>query len=41
MIVLVTGATGLIGKALVEQLLQKGHTVHYLTTSPKKNATDR
>ena len=36
MIVLVTGATGLIGKALVEQLLQKGHTVHYLTTSPKK-----
>lgn len=36
MVVLVTGATGLIGKALVKQLLQKGHTVHYLTTSSRK-----
>jgi len=36
MVVLVTGATGLIGKALVEQLLQKDYEVHYLTTSPHK-----
>ena len=36
MVVLVTGATGLIGKAVVEQLLQKNHEVHYLTTSSKK-----
>lgn len=36
MIVLVTGATGLIGKALVQQLLKKNHKVHYLTTSPQK-----
>lgn len=36
MVVLVTGATGLIGKALVEQLLQKDYEVHYLTTSAKK-----
>lgn len=36
MIVLITGATGLIGKALVEQLLKKNHKVHYLTTSPHK-----
>lgn len=39
MVVLVTGATGLIGKALVAQLLQKGHVVHYLTTSPNKLQT--
>lgn len=36
MVVLVTGATGLIGKALVDQLLKKNHKVHYLTTSPQK-----
>jgi uncharacterized protein (TIGR01777 family) len=36
MVVLVTGATGLIGKSLVAALLHKGHKVHYLTTSPKK-----
>ena len=36
MVVLVTGATGLIGKALVEQLLKKKYRVHYLTTSPQK-----
>lgn len=36
MVVLVTGATGLIGKALVNQLLKKNHKVHYLTTSPQK-----
>ena len=36
MVVLVTGATGLIGNALVNQLLKKNHKVHYLTTSPQK-----
>lgn len=34
--VLVTGATGLIGKELVSLLLQNGIIIHYLTTSPKK-----
>lgn len=34
--ILITGATGLIGKELVDLLLQNNHTVHYLTTSPKK-----
>lgn len=34
--VLVTGATGLIGKELVSLLLQNGITIHYLTTSSKK-----
>jgi len=34
--VLVTGATGLIGKELVSLLLQNGITIHYLTTSAKK-----
>lgn len=34
--VLVTGATGLIGKELTEVLLQNNHTVHYLTTSSLK-----
>nr|WP_294937430.1 TIGR01777 family oxidoreductase [uncultured Flavobacterium sp.] len=34
--VLVTGATGLIGKELVSLLLQNGITIHYLTTSLKK-----
>lgn len=34
--VLVTGATGLIGKELVSLLLQNGITIHYLTTSVKK-----
>lgn len=40
--ILITGATGLIGKELVELLLQNNHTVHYLTTSPEKikNATN-
>jgi uncharacterized protein (TIGR01777 family) len=34
--VLITGATGLIGKELVKLLLAKKHTVHYLTTSKSK-----
>lgn len=34
--VLITGATGLIGKELVSLLLQNGISVHYLTTSKKK-----
>lgn len=34
--ILVTGATGLIGKELVTLLLQNGVTVHYLTTSKNK-----
>lgn len=34
--VLVTGATGLIGKELVSLLLQNGVVIHYLTTSVKK-----
>lgn len=34
--ILITGATGLIGKQLVEVLLQHNHTIHYLTTSPQK-----
>jgi len=34
--ILITGATGLVGNALTFQLLQNGHSVHYLTTSKKK-----
>jgi hypothetical protein len=34
--VLVTGATGLIGKKLTDLLLKNNHTVHYLTTSSLK-----
>jgi uncharacterized protein (TIGR01777 family) len=34
--ILITGATGLIGKELVALLLAKKHTVHYLTTSKSK-----
>ena len=34
--VLITGATGLIGKELVALLLENNHVVHYLTTSPQK-----
>lgn len=30
--ILITGATGLVGKALVKALLKKGYAVHYLTT---------
>ncbi|WP_313804159.1 TIGR01777 family oxidoreductase [Flavobacterium sp.] len=34
--ILVTGATGLVGKELVSLLLQNGISVHYLTTSKRK-----
>ncbi|HPW97523.1 MAG TPA: TIGR01777 family oxidoreductase [Flavobacterium sp.] len=33
---LITGATGLIGTALVKQLHKNGHTINYLTTSKNK-----
>lgn len=36
MIILITGATGLIGSALSKKLLDKGYTIHYLTTSKNK-----
>lgn len=34
--ILVTGATGLIGQELVSLLLEKGHSINYLTTSVNK-----
>lgn len=34
--VLITGATGLVGKALVKKCLQNGFNVHYLTTRKSK-----
>jgi uncharacterized protein len=34
--ILVTGATGLIGTAVVNALLKKGYSIHYLTTSKDK-----
>ena len=33
---LITGATGLVGKALVKQCLAEGYTVHYLSTQKSK-----
>ena len=33
---LITGATGLVGKALVKQCLADGYTVHYLSTQKSK-----
>lgn len=36
MIILITGATGLIGKQLVAELLNQNHTLHYLTTQKSK-----
>lgn len=39
MIVLITGATGLIGQEIVRQFHEKGHIVHYLTTSKSKLQT--
>ena len=36
MTILITGATGLVGKELVSLLLQNGHSVHYLSTSKNK-----
>lgn len=37
--VLITGATGLIGKEIVKILHAKGVVIHFLTTSPKKIKT--
>lgn len=34
--ILITGATGFVGSALTKKLLEKGHQIHYLTTSEKK-----
>ena len=34
--ILITGATGLVGKALVKECLSKGFNIHYLTTSESK-----
>jgi uncharacterized protein len=34
--ILITGATGLIGNELVKLLLEKNHTIHFLTTSKAK-----
>ena len=34
--VLITGATGLIGEAIVKQCQKQGISVHYLTTSKSK-----
>ncbi len=34
--ILITGATGLVGKLLTEQLLKNNHSVNFLTTSLKK-----
>lgn len=39
MTILVTGATGLIGKEVVALCLSKGYVVHYLTTSKEKITT--
>lgn len=36
MTILITGATGLIGQAIVKQCMEQGFTVHYLTTSKSK-----
>jgi uncharacterized protein (TIGR01777 family) len=36
MTILITGATGLIGKEIVKKCHAKGYTVHYLTTSKSK-----
>ncbi|NNC70763.1 MAG: TIGR01777 family protein [Flavobacteriaceae bacterium] len=40
MIVLITGATGLIGTEITRQAKAKGHTVHYLTTSRDKMVSE-
>ena len=40
MTVLITGATGLIGKEIVKQCHTKGINVHYLTTSKSKLSTE-
>lgn len=37
--ILVSGGTGLIGKALTQALVAKGHRVHILSRTPRKDAT--
>ena len=39
--VLITGATGLIGQALISRLLEAGHDIHYLTRSSRKTQNSR
>lgn len=39
--ILITGATGLVGKEIVKLCLAKNHTVHYLTTSKTKIVNER
>tara|TARA_B100000767_G_scaffold148809_1_gene140133 strand:+ start:1334 stop:2242 length:909 start_codon:yes stop_codon:yes gene_type:complete len=39
--ILITGATGLVGKALVKECLSKGFNIHYLTTSKSKISSKR
>jgi uncharacterized protein YbjT (DUF2867 family) len=34
--VLITGATGLVGSALVSRVLKEGYSINYLTTSKSK-----
>ena len=34
--ILITGATGLVGREIVEHCTQKGYIVHYLTTNKEK-----
>ena len=36
MIIVLTGGTGLVGKALGQKLVEQGHALHVLTRSPKK-----
>ena len=40
MTVLITGATGLIGKEIVKQCQDEGINIHYLTTSKSKLSTE-
>lgn len=38
--ILITGATGLIGRALCNRLIASGYTIHYVTTSKNKIVTN-
>ena len=39
--ILVTGATGVVGTALVPELLQRGHTVRALVRDPRRLGPQR